>query len=118
MDRNNYRTRLEILTFFLRELKKREKVGLTKTRLTQQSNLSPQGFKCYFSKIMESKLIEPRTMDIKRLGRKGRIARTSRRFFITELGKSFLKKSDLLLSKIEKLNEEFKINLREVSYIN
>ena len=101
MDRKNYRTRFEIINIFLNELKKRKKVGLSKTMTIQKSGLSPNGFKEYFDRLVLAKLIE-----------------CKKRILITQLGEDYVKKSNLLLIKIDKLNKEYKINPQDISYIN
>ena len=107
---------MEIVNLFLNELKRRKKIGLAKTMLQQKSGLSPMGFKEYFNRLIIAKLIEEKEIKILRNGRKGRFAKIKRKFFITELGELYLKKSNLLCLKIGKLNQEYKLNLDEISY--
>jgi len=106
--RNNYRTRFEIVNIFLNKLKRKRKLGMYKTMLNQQSNLSPNGFKEYFNILKNNKLIK----QIK--NKQGK----RKKIFITELGEDYLKKSNLLCLKIEKLNKQYKINLRDINYIH
>ncbi len=110
------RTKFEIANIFLNELKMRRKTGLARTMLKQKSKLSPQGFKEYFNKFIELKLIEERMLEINRDGRKGRFAKTKMKIFLTEIGEEYLKNSNLLLLKIDKLNEKYGLNLDEISY--
>ena len=94
------RTKFEIINILLNKLKVREKTGLYKTKLIQESNLSGQGFPIYFKLIIDKGLIEKK----------------DKKIFITKKGKDYLKKSNLLIVNEEKLNKDLNLDLDNISY--
>jgi predicted transcriptional regulator len=93
------RTKFEIINYFLDVIKIRKSLGLGKTMLMQKTNLSPQGFKKYLNMLIEKELITP-----------------NKKMCLTEKGEDYLKKSKLLLLKIDKLNKEYLIDLDKIKY--
>jgi len=114
--RNNHRTRFEIVNIILNKVKKRKTLGVPKTKLIQESNLSPMGFIEYYNRLIASKLITENKTPWVRGGSNGKARSPRVKIFITELGETYLKKSNLLCLKIEKLNKEYELDLNEISY--
>ena len=68
--------------------------------------------------VLTVTLISAVILDVKRDRRTGIFARTRIKIFITGLGEEYLRKSNLLLLNIDKLNEEYKLNFGEISYFH
>ncbi len=99
------RNKFEIVNILLNLIKNGNKLGMPITRLLQMSNLSPQGFKEYYPRILNLKLI-----------REVESGKNRKKVFLTELGKDYVKKSNLIIASLEKLNKEYKLNLEEIRY--
>jgi len=102
------RTKFEIANIMLNAIKNTKSLGIRKTRLLQASNLSPQGFKEYYERLLNANLIEE-INESKKDKRK--------KLFLTGYGKEYVKKSNQIIINQENLNKNFKLNLDGISYI-
>ena len=104
------RTKFEIANIMLNAIKETKTLGIAKTMLLQKSNLSPQGFKEYYERLLKADLIEEVFKSKKGKESKGR------RLFLTGYGKEYVKKSNQIIINQENLNKNFKLNLDGISY--
>ena len=91
------RTKFEIVNYLLGEIKRRKTLGITKTRLMQEANLAYYLFFKYLKQLVSGNLIN-----------------CNKKITITDSGEDYLKKSNLILLKQEKLNKLYSIDFDKI----
>lgn len=99
------RTKLEIINKVLSSIAVTKSLGIAKTRLLQSSNLSPPGFKEYYTKLISLELI-----------REVKEGKNRKKVFLTDAGIKYLKKSNLILKNINKLKKDFDFDFKDIRY--